>query len=833
MLLPMMMALSWTVPASAWNAEQEYQKGINSVKSQQAIANNVNIIGGGECQLNDSYKKKLAQTAYTALYTTQEYYTKLVNKIRGGYLSESGACSHAYSSFKNMGFGKKDIQKADELEWTQNSWKGAGVVDSGQYKAKMNPNCKALIKQTEEAVTIGGEKVNMKDFNDYDLRKLRETAVEYDKVVGDMKNWAQKAKAGDEFTVTQQLVDVLQKSGITSKVFTRLVKLQNGGVAYVKSDLQTIKPAADGKCYESITYETTGEIERREIPCPKKKQYESKDFIWSYNSPDSFLKAVGDKTSQCVSALDEMIALRGNPNAENSYLGQRKIAIHALSILGGSDTECTCKKDENNNPTDSIDRSISLEESIVEENIVSECKTIAEYQAEMGEMCLTCGLMAKILGAAQKISEQSFHTLASGLIEVLGLAFLIFVAYTVLLTVASPETQKLSKFLTTILVQGGKVAIAALILANGEYLYDKAVNPILDSGVDFGLAFTNIAEKGNDNSTDASKDMDITLSEKIRALGASYTGNFDAQSNFLTTETLEKLVGANKNFAKDAAAVAAIGRCFICNATHYLGLGNLYIIPRMKMLITGLILLIFGIMIWAAIGFYILDCCLQLGLVVAMLPFFVACWPFKITNQYLKVGWNMLLNTFFNFVMMSVVIVTIALLVFGCLPDGLQYEMNANNVDAINNQLEIIGLGIVKLVVICMICLKLSSESGRLANKFAGGAKIKMGGELGGLAADTAKKAAVGNMGKQGKDGKRQGPGGALGTLMHGAGAVGGSIAEASGLKGWAKAKGQQIKGAMGGGRKTEGASFKQGGDSGGGSGGGGSGGGGSGGGSK
>ena len=98
------------------------------------------------------------------------------------------------------------------------------------------------------------------------------------------------------------------------------------------------------------------------------------------------------------------------------------------------------------------------------------------------------------------------------------------------------------------------------------------------------------------------------------------------------------------------------------------------------------------------------------------------------------------------------------------------------------------------IITVYLICLKLSRESGRLANKFAGGAHIKMGADLGGMTADIATKTAKG---------VAQGGAKAIGQ-------AGSSVAEASGLKGFAQAKGNAIKNKFGGGTKSQGASFKQ-----------------------
>jgi len=99
------------------------------------------------------------------------------------------------------------------------------------------------------------------------------------------------------------------------------------------------------------------------------------------------------------------------------------------------------------------------------------------------------------------------------------------------------------------------------------------------------------------------------------------------------------------------------------------------------------------------------------------------------------------------------------------------------------------------MVVICaMICLKLPRESGNLANKFAAGAQISIGGQMGGMVADATSKAAIGTPLQKGDDGKHH-LGGAAGLVAKGGKAALGSATEHSGAKGAANAAGKFVKG--------------------------------------
>ncbi len=731
---------------------------------------------GDGCKLNDNYKKQMAQEAYTAVFNARNAYAKYVNILKQEYEAAGGSCHDLYSAWDHdalVSLFSGGLEGANELSWTDADKKGGEEVDSGKYKAKMSPTC------TEMMNTID----TYNDYTDWDINKMIKMAGSSNAGIQSVLKWAQSApngsymKAGGD--ISKSICSkVACTSNITSNSCDYIFKEANGSLACVDSYGLHL-PQSDGKCYNVNMGKKT------EVNC-----YESKHVATRFGSVGDFRNTMvaGDKgVEKCKAKLLEAAGLRGGKDTPNGFIGQRKKAHVALATLGGADTQCCCKLDDNGNLTDEITSCSVQDADFVDENLDEACKSAAQYQAEMGEFCLTCGLMAKILGGVQKISKNAFETLDSDLIKLLSIAFLIYIAYLVLITIASPETQKISKFLTSLLTQGAKVAIAILILTYPEALYDKVLNPILEGGVDFGLAFSNL-KADSDGGT-----MDIALADKIMKEGSEYAKEFDQSSKYLHAQTLEKMVGANKNFSREAAMMPALGRCLICNSLNNLGAKRLWFIPRVSMLITGVILLVFGVMIWLAIGFYILDCCLQLGIVAAMMSFFVACWPFKITSSYVKVGWNMFLNTFFNFIMMSVVIVTIAQLTIAALPEDLAQDINEDNVEAINDQLEIIGLSVILLVVTCLICMKLSSESGRLANKFAGGTQIKMGGDLGGMAGDMATKGVKAGL---------KGGGKAVAGLA-------GSAAEASGVSGALKAGGEAIKEKLGGGTKSQGASFK------------------------
>ncbi len=392
-----------------------------------------------------------------------------------------------------------------------------------------------------------------------------------------------------------------------------------------------------------------------------------------------------------------------------------------------------------------------------------ECKLLNDVRAEL-TLCPTCGIFEAVLRADQTLSTGAFDELASSLSKLVLLAMTIFIGYQVLLLIASPMSQNINKFINTLVLQGFKVAIAVYILADPAFLYENAITPILEGGFDFGLELT-----GDSKSV-------------IDKYAGEYA-NFDNSNKLLTAKFMQTMMGAVKGFNEQAADIPAIGSSLYCNSWQNKIWG---IFPHIGMMIEGVIVYVFGLMIMLAVGFYLLDCAIHLGIICCLLPFFIACWPFKITATYTKTGWGMFLNIFFRFVLMGVVIATAVSLISealtaGVSKDELEIWLNANDTDALEKAMEITGIQMLLLVICCMIAMKLIRNATMLAGKFEGGGVSTgdLGSNLGGLTASAATAVVKGSARGVGK------------AAASGAGA----LAEASGVKGGVQALGNNIKG--------------------------------------
>ena len=439
------------------------------------------------------------------------------------------------------------------------------------------------------------------------------------------------------------------------------------------------------------------------------------DFAQKENNTTAIKEYTSEvqKYQTCQVSLENMLSTRNE--AKKNY----ETAHQFLAALSGQDVVCQCAADG------TVKNCVVADSDHVEEDVDSlMCKTLPEY-VEIFRVCPTCPIFEKVLVADQKLAEGAYGKLAESLIKLLAIGFMLYLGVQTLTAVGSPEPQTLSKYLTTVSIQAFKVLVAVQLLMNGSFVYSTLLSPIIQGGIDFGITLT----QGSQN--------------QIIAHGEKY--NKFTNSELLSPELMKTVMGAAESFNEQAAEMPAIGWALVCNA--FVNLTD-HFMPHLEMLIEGAIVLVFGVMISLSVGFYLLDVSLELGIVCCLIPFLIACWPFKITVQYTKVGWQFILHMFFNFVMIGVVISVISELTKMALSSGmdkgeLETYINTGQVEELVQKMNLGGLAILIVLVCCCISLKLLKDIDSLTNKLAPGAGISLSPQVAADAVQVAKATAM------------------------------------------------------------------------------------------
>lgn len=268
--------------------------------------------------------------------------------------------------------------------------------------------------------------------------------------------------------------------------------------------------------------------------------------------------------------------------------------------------------------------------------------------------CTFCSLLGVVYKAGDNITSISHRqfALSFAMLIIVGLA--IWTAMKTLNFVSSMTKQDAAKFITELLKQSYKFAIAYFALIYYHDIFKFIITPLLQAGLAFGTDFVSVVSLDERFHV---KGM-AALKELGDALPSDYHRNL--KNNFYNFEIYANLENFAYNVNLQYALLQTIGGSLMC-------LGKQYVLWRLGgegwslglgfgCIVYGMAFSIFGFLLCLAFVFYIFDAIVQIGIVGALLPFLVASWPFKITSKYTSAGFKMLLNSIFTFMMMGMVV---------------------------------------------------------------------------------------------------------------------------------------------------------------------------------
>lgn len=389
--------------------------------------------------------------------------------------------------------------------------------------------------------------------------------------------------------------------------------------------------------------------------------------------------------------------------------------------------------------------------------------------------CTFCPLFAVIYGAAQEMTALSFEKLAKPIASALLAGFAIYIAFKVLAQVSAFTRQDAPSFINELLIQTFKVLLAFLFLMNPNQIYYYFISPVLGAGLEFGTAMLFQA------SDMAQQCLNLSVENDTALLPVTLYAKLDCYVRSVQTEI---------------AVTQAVGSSLMCAGRHAAA-GSIAGFWDFNMVFQGLFIWAFAIMLSLAFAFYLVDAIVTLGIVGALMPFLIACWPFKITNKYSKTGLDMFLNVFFTFVFMGIVVSINTQLIGQAMNGGtgtttssssdsgsstsgsstagsstagsstagsstsgttsggstsgvptsstsgglgaLAEALSGDNLKAVRDMTDLGFGGFLILVFCCIFGFKFSNQSSTLANKMAGGAGLGIAANIGGMAAKGAK----------------------------------------------------------------------------------------------
>ena len=364
------------------------------------------------------------------------------------------------------------------------------------------------------------------------------------------------------------------------------------------------------------------------------------------------------------------------------------------------------------------------ENQVGEEGKSRGCEDLND-RLEDAEKCMFCPLFKVLYEAAHTMAETSTDTLAKPISTALVVAFAVYIAFSALGYVSSFTKQDAPKYLTGLLTMAFKVLVVYLLLGNVGELYTLFINPLLMAGLDFG---------GN-----------MLFGEGANTMAECKAGASGMLVGILPDGLYQGLECYIKAIQREIAFGQAAGGAIWCFGLKELASLNMG--SGFGLLGQGAIVYLCSLLLSFAFAFYLIDTVVQLGIFGALLCFLMACWPFKITSGYTSAGFKLLMNAFFVFVFMGVVVsINVVLIAESLTNEGglgaLKTALNGDDIDTVKKTLDWSFGGFLILLCCTIFGFKFCAQASALAGQFAGGGGAEIGRNIGGMAASAVVKPA-------------------------------------------------------------------------------------------
>lgn len=341
--------------------------------------------------------------------------------------------------------------------------------------------------------------------------------------------------------------------------------------------------------------------------------------------------------------------------------------------------------------------------------------------------CKFCSLLSIAYRASDEITSKSFKLFSHSFAVLIVIVFVIWLAIKTLGYVSMLAAQDAAKYLTDLLIQAFKFLLAFFALYNYQELYDLFIIPLLTSGLQFADKFVDSGMSAADYKLFAEEggkyvrsSMEIVRANKL----------YDVK----TYSMIEKFtLDVNMQFS----LLQTTGQALRCLSGRYLfsGFSEVHEGSRFGLglgcFLYGAMFGTLGFLLSMSFVFYLFDAVVQLGIFGALIPFAVACWPFKMFTKSANNAFKIFMNTVFTF-MMAGVVVKVCVQLLSCALTNLgsgRYDNTAMLVQAIDTLDSsalhvIVGEINVKVLVFAFACLSgflLVGKVGELTDRFAKG----------------------------------------------------------------------------------------------------------------
>ncbi|MBE6445372.1 MAG: hypothetical protein E7019_04925 [Alphaproteobacteria bacterium] len=335
--------------------------------------------------------------------------------------------------------------------------------------------------------------------------------------------------------------------------------------------------------------------------------------------------------------------------------------------------------------------------------------------------CSFCDLFVVFFNTASSVAKKSINTFSIPMMRVVAMAFAIWVALQIITFVSAPEVRDLKDLISTIMNKSFIIMLVLVFLSTGAInFFNDFLSPIYTTGQRLAQTVISPDSKGLDETPPSCKGV---------------SGIYDHEEGALPKPMGDSILCTMSLIELRAKTVKELGAACIKESWER----AFIIIPHWGYLFVGLGLWVGAMVIILGVPFMMIDAVFQLAVAGALLPFGIACFPFKATSGYTKKIWETFLNSMFAFVFVSVISLMLVegfLLVVGAAGDV--------TVDNVLTKLSWYGTAFLQICFMCILSWSVLGTAKEFAGEFAGSiSSTNIGSQIGTMGASAAKSFAV------------------------------------------------------------------------------------------
>ena len=372
------------------------------------------------------------------------------------------------------------------------------------------------------------------------------------------------------------------------------------------------------------------------------------------------------------------------------------------------------------------------------------------------DKCFFCPIFKTFFNTASSLAQKTYNALKDAIANLIIVAFALWIAVYILKQVSAFEVKKPSKMIQEMLVQAFKVLLAVLILKTSyAQILKLTLDPVFNTGMNYVQTVTGAGTCS-------------PSAEYMQGL-SGYENQMDPSSSGALPLSMGQNILCSIKSMQDAVwRVVAFGLECMCVSWLEDIAYIKYILPHLGYFLTGLFLLIGGLILVLAFPWCLIDCILNMAIAAALLPAAIGAWAFKITSAYLGKLWDFFLNAMFNFVFLSIILYIIITVVNQFLQVIDTFSTEYDKIINPIHGLAFWSVNGLKLIMVCLLGWVFLDKAKGLANEFAEAPSLDIGRKVGSIFAQAGTRLAIGS---KDREGKRHG--GALGLLKGGADVAG------------------------------------------------------------